>query len=64
MPEAKLVYEFDFEIENQRNDFGLKCTACGAGIYCEDEEQAKYTKSITYFCYSCGARFENGGERK
>ncbi len=61
MPEANLIYEFNFEDESKRDDFGLMCTNCHAGIYCEDEEQANYQKSITYFCYSCGAKFANGG---
>lgn len=61
MAEAELVYEFDFEDESKRDDFGLMCSACKAGTYCNDREQANYQVSITYYCYSCGIRFSNGG---
>lgn len=64
MDEAELVYEFDFENEVQRDDFGLICTACGATTWCDDKERADYQRSITYFCYSCGARFINTGGKK
>lgn len=63
MPEAELIYEFDFENESKRDDWGLICSECRAGIFCENIEQANYQRSITYFCYSCGARFINGGEK-
>lgn len=61
MEDAKLIYEFDFKNESQRDDFGLICSSCGAGIWCDDRESADYQRSITYFCYSCGARFINTG---
>lgn len=64
MPEAELVYEFEYDDESKRQDFGLICSECHAGIYCEDKEQADYQRSITYFCYSCGARFMNTGVLK
>ena len=62
MEETNLIYEFDFENEKQRDDYGLMCSSCHATTYCEDLEQANYVRSITYFCYSCGARFFNGGK--
>lgn len=62
MSEANLIYEFDFENESQRDDYGLMCLKCKASIYCDGLEQANYQRSITYFCYSCGARFLNGGK--
>lgn len=64
MNEAELIYEFNFENENQRNDYGLICSECHAGIYCENIEQANYQRSINYYCYSCGARFINIGDKK
>lgn len=63
MDDAELIYEFDFETEDQRNDFGLMCSKCRAGIYCGDREQVSYTRSITYYCYSCGAKFRNCGSK-
>lgn len=63
MDEAKLIYEFDFENENQRDDWGLMCSKCKAGLYCDGVEQVNYFKSITFYCYSCGARFINTGKK-
>lgn len=64
MEEANLIYEFDYEDELERNDFGLICSSCKAGIYCDSKEAADYQRSITYFCYSCGVMFSNTGGKK
>ena len=55
-------YSLLFENEEQRDDWDIQCSECGALICCDGEEQAQQQKEMSKYCYNCGAemnKFEN-----
>lgn len=52
-------YSFLFENEEQRDDWDIQCSECGALICCDGEEQARQQKEMSKYCYNCGAEMKD-----
>ena len=56
------MWDIGFENENERDDFDVKCSACGALVCAENHIEAEGIMNWNY-CPICGAKMD-GNERK
>lgn len=54
---GKWEYNILFENEEQRDDWDLQCSECGAIICSDNKEQAEQI-SMCKWCYNCGAMMD------